>query len=105
MGSLLRVNGTRIERLALQACRSSLAPELDSSQHASRRPAGFDVLQETFENRIEVARRFPEGHVPQPGQAMTAPFPQIAIGDGIEVIEIYEAIRATVSRRSNSLPP
>ena len=72
---------------------------MDSSQRASRRPAGFDVPQETFENRIEVARRFPERRVPQAGQAMTVPFPQIAIGDGIEVIEIDEAIRATVHHR------
>jgi hypothetical protein len=67
---------------------------MDSSQRASRRPAGFDVPQETFENRIEVARRFPERRVPLPSQAVTVPFPQIAIGDGIEVIEIDESIRA-----------
>ena len=47
---------------------------MDSSQRASRRPAGFDVPQETFENRVEVAWRFPEGRVPQPGQAMTVPW-------------------------------
>jgi hypothetical protein len=80
------------------------APELWTAQwtahkRASRRPAGFNVPQETFENRIEVARRFPERRVPWAGQAMTVPFPQIAIGDGIEVIEIDEAIRAAVHHR------
>ena len=60
---------------------------MDSSQRASRRTARFNVLQETFEKRIEVSRRFPEQRVPRPSQAMTVPFPQIGIGHGIEVIE------------------
>ena len=58
--------------------------------------AGFDILQEPFEHWIEVFWRFPERGVPQPPQAMTAAFPQIGIRDGIEVIEIGEAIPATV---------
>jgi hypothetical protein len=57
---------------------------MDSSQRVSRRSTGFDILQKAFENRIEVARRFPERRVPQPSQTMTVPFPQIGIGDGIE---------------------
>jgi hypothetical protein len=72
---------------------------MDRSRRASRRPPAFDVPQETFENRIEVAQRFPERRVPEPGQAMTVSFPQIGIGDGIEVIEINDAIRATVHHR------
>jgi hypothetical protein len=62
----------------------------------SGRTAGFDILQEPFEYRIEVSWRFPERGVPQPAQAVTAAFPQIGIRDGIEVNEIDEAIRATV---------
>jgi hypothetical protein len=60
------------------------------------RTASFDILQEPFEQRIEVSRRFPEGGVPQTAQAMTAAFPQIGIRDGIAVIEIHEGIRVTV---------
>ena len=55
---------------------------MDSSQRVSRRSTGFDILQKAFENRIEVARRFPERRVPQPSQTMTVPFPQIAKGCG-----------------------
>jgi hypothetical protein len=72
---------------------------MDSSQRVSRRSTGFDILQKAFENRIEVARRLPERRVPQPSQTMTVPFPQIGIGDGIEVIEFDDAIRSTVHHR------
>jgi hypothetical protein len=58
--------------------------------------AGFNIVQELFENRIEISGRFPERGVAQLVQAMTAGFPQVAISDGIEVIEIEDAIRATV---------
>jgi hypothetical protein len=49
----------------------------------SGRAAGFGILQEPFEYRIEVSWRFPERGVPHPAQAMTAAFPQISIRDGI----------------------
>ncbi len=63
---------------------------------AASRTAGFDIVQESFENRIEIFGPFPKWGVPQPVQAMTAAFPQIGIRDGIEVIEINDAIRAAV---------
>src|SRR5215475_3381932 len=62
----------------------------------ARRSTGFDIVQEAFENGIEVSGCFPERGMLQPGQAMTAAFPQIGISDRVKVIEIHQAIRTTV---------
>jgi hypothetical protein len=52
------------------------------------RTAGFDILQEPFEHRIEVSWSFPERGVPQSPQAMAMTFPQIGTRNGIKVIKI-----------------
>jgi hypothetical protein len=51
----------------------------------SGRAAGFGILQEPFEYRIEVSWRFPERGVPQPAEAMTAALPHIGIRDGTDI--------------------
>src|SRR5215468_2523713 len=65
----------------------------------ARRTTGFDIVQKPFENRIEISRRFPERGVPYTAQAMAAALPQIGIRDGVEVIEIHQAIRTAVDHR------
>jgi hypothetical protein len=62
----------------------------------SARTAGFDILKEPFEYRIEVSWRFPERGVPQPAHAVKAAFPQVGVRHVIEVAEIDEAVRAAV---------
>ena len=58
--------------------------------------AGFDIVQESFEYRIEITWRFPERGVPEASRALTAARPQIGVGDGIEIVEIDDTIRAAV---------
>jgi hypothetical protein len=73
----------------------ALMDESDSSRTGSS-SATFHIPEEAFQNRIEIARPFPERRVPEPGKAMTASFPQIGIAKRIKVIELDEAILAAV---------
>src|SRR5258705_11612437 len=73
--------------------------------HSSRRARGsatFYIPEETFQNRIEIARAFPERRVPALGKAMTVSFPQVGIGKRVKVIELDEAILATVDHRKRN---
>src|SRR5215470_14078356 len=63
---------------------------------SAHRTAAFDIVQEPFKHRIEVCWRFPERGMTQTAQTMTPAFPQICVGDRIEVIEIDDAVRAAV---------
>src|SRR3979411_1748161 len=63
------------------------------------RSAGYDVPQKALENRVEVIRRLPERRVARSIQPQTAAFPQIGIGDGVDIIEVDQSIGAAVHHR------
>src|SRR5262249_3875843 len=69
---------------------------------SAARPAGLDVTQKALENPVEVFRRFPEGGVAQPRQAMALALPEVGVGDGLEIVEVDHRIRAAVHHRERN---
>ncbi|MEX3978747.1 hypothetical protein AB4Y45_07105 [Paraburkholderia sp. EG287A] len=66
------------------------------SHYATRCPSAFNIVQEAFENAIEIVRRFLERRVSKGRHAMTTSLPQISIGDGVDIGEIDHSIFCTI---------
>ena len=66
------------------------------------RPACIDVAKKAIKHGIELSGCLPERRMTEPGQAMTAAFPQIGVGDAIHIVEVEDAICPAVHHRERN---